>query len=131
MNAKNLIAAVAVFAAAGSAFADSTYPYVDHSGFVSTKSRAEVIAELNQANANGQVAHNTEFVEFTNKNVASGKTRAEVRAELEKAYAEGQYASNRNTEFVEFTNVASTKTRDQVRQEAVAAARGNNAAAGE
>lgn len=130
MNAKNLIAAVAVFAA-GSAFADSTYPYVDHSGFVSTKTRAEVVAELNQANANGQVAHNTEFVEFTNKNVASGKTRAEVRAELEDAYAQGQYASNRNSEFVEFTNVASTKTRDQVRQEAVAASKGKSAAAGE
>ncbi|RJF97323.1 DUF4148 domain-containing protein [Noviherbaspirillum saxi] len=129
MNAKNLIAAVAVFAAAGSALADNTYPYVDHSNFVSTKTRAEVIAEMNQANANGQIARQTEFVEFNN--VASTKTRAEVRAELEKAQADGQYAGNRTPEFFEFINVASTKTRDQVRQEALAAAQDKRVPAGE
>ncbi|MGH8807065.1 MAG: DUF4148 domain-containing protein [Noviherbaspirillum sp.] len=125
MNAKKLIAAVAVFAAAGSALADNvdtTYPYVDHSQFVSTKARAEVVAELNQAVAKGGIARNNDFVDVTK--VASGKTRAEVRAELEQAYAEGNYAHNSNQEFFEFTTVASTKTRDEVRNEAIQAAKG-------
>ncbi len=125
MNAKKLIAAAVVFAAAGSALADNIYPYVDHSKFVSTKTRAEVMAELNQANAAGQIARGSEFVEFNN--VVSTKTRAQVQAELQKAYAEGQYANNRNNEFVEFTQVASTRTRDEVRREAIEAAQANQA----
>ncbi|WP_151632510.1 DUF4148 domain-containing protein [Noviherbaspirillum aerium] len=128
MNAKKLIAAVAVFAAANSAFASE---WVDFSGFKSTKTRAEVIAEMNQGNASRQLAGNSEFVEFKSAPVASGKTRAEVRAELDKAYADGQLANNGSSEFVEFTNVASSKTRDQVRQEALAATKGRTAAAGE
>lgn len=128
MNAKKMIAAVAVFAATGSAFASE---WVDFSNFKSTKTRAEVVAELNQAKASGQVAGNSEFVEFKSTPVASGKTRAEVRAELEKAYADGQVANNGTSEFVEFTNVASSKTRDEVRQEALAASKGKTAAAGE
>lgn len=125
MNAKNLIIAASLFAAAGSALADQTFPYVDHSNFAGTKTRAEVVAELNNANANGQIARNSEFVEHTN--VASTKTRAEVRAELEREYAEGRYASNNVPEFVEHTKVASTRTRDEVRKEAIQSARGNQA----
>ena len=54
MNAKKLIAAVAVFAATGASFAaDATYPYVDHSQFQSTRTRAEVMAELKASQANG------------------------------------------------------------------------------
>lgn len=121
MKAKTLIAAVSLLTAAGSVLADNIYPYVDHSNFVSTKTRAEVVAELNQAAAKGQVARNSEFVEHTN--VASTKTRAEVRAELESDYADGYYANNRSPEFVEHTNVASSKTREQVRSEAIQAAK--------
>ncbi|MEC4720559.1 DUF4148 domain-containing protein [Noviherbaspirillum sp. CPCC 100848] len=128
MNAKKLIAAVAVFTATSSAFASE---WVDFSNFKSTKTRAEVVAEIEQANANGQLARNSEFVEFKSTPVASGKTRAEVRAELERAYADGQLATNGSSEFVEFANVASSKTRDQVRQEALAATKGTTAAAGE
>lgn len=124
MNAKNLIAAFAVLTAAGSAFADSTYPYVDFSGFVSTKTRAEVAAELTQPGA--QTVAKTEWVEFTP--VAAGKTRAEVRAELAQAQAAGQL--NRNQEFVEFTNVASTRTRDEVRNEMIQAAKVGHAQRG-
>jgi Domain of unknown function (DUF4148) len=120
MNVKNLIAAVAVLAA-GSAFADDTYPYVDHSKFVGTKTRAEVTAELNGAPA--LAARSPEFIDSTA--VAAGKTRAEVQAELARDYAQGVHASNRTSEFVEFTQVASTRTRDEVRQEAVQAARSN------
>ncbi|MFC5475447.1 DUF4148 domain-containing protein [Paraherbaspirillum soli] len=51
MNAKQLIAAVAVFAAAGSAFADASYP--PETKVTSSKTRAEVIAEMEQARAQG------------------------------------------------------------------------------
>lgn len=121
MKTKSLIAAVTLFAAAGAALADDTYPYVDHSKFVSTKTRAEVIAELNQARANGQVAANTEVVEFNN--FVSTKTRAQVLAELNQARTNGELANN--SEFVEFKNFASTRTRDEVRKEAIEAAKLN------
>lgn len=118
MNAKNLIAALAVMTAAGSAFAESTYPYVDFTGFVSTKTRAEVIAEMTPQAA--QPVAQTEWVDFTK--VATGKTRAEVRAELAQAKADGQLA--RNQEYVDFTHVASTKSRAQVREEMQSASNG-------
>lgn len=121
MNAKTLIAAVTLLTATGAVLADNTYPYVDHSNFVSTKTRADVVAEMNQGAAKSQLARNTEFIEHTN--VASTKTRADVRAELEREYADGHYASNSNPEFVEHTRVASTRTRDEVRQEALQAAK--------
>jgi hypothetical protein len=122
MNAKKMIVAVAVFAAAGAALADdTTYPYVDHSKYVLTKTRAEVVAELNQALTKGEIARNTDFIDVSP--VASGKTRAEVRAELEKDFAEGQYAFDNNQEFLDYTNVASNRTRADVRNEAIQAAK--------
>ena len=83
MNAKQLIAAVAVFAAAGSAFAADNGAYVDHSNAVSTKTRAEVRAELESAYAAGQLGHNNEFVEHTR--IASTRTRDAVRTEAVQA----------------------------------------------
>jgi hypothetical protein len=122
MNLKHLIAAVAALTA-GSAFADNTYPYVDHSSFTGTRTRAQVIAELDEA---GSVAfRHQEFVEHTQ--VASGKTRAEVRADLERLHAKGMDVARGTQEFVEFTNVASTRSRDEVREEAIAAGRGGAA----
>lgn len=79
MNAKQLIAAVAVFAAASGAFAADNGAYVDHSNAVSTKTRAEVRAELEKAYADGQLGHNSEFVEHTR--IASSKSRDAVRTE--------------------------------------------------
>ena len=118
MKIKNLIAVAAVIAA-GSAFADDTYPYVDHSKFVGTKSRAEVKAELN--GAPGLAQRSPEFVDTTTAAAPAGKTRAEVRAELERDHAQGVHASNRTAEYVEFNHVASTRSRDEVRREAMAA----------
>lgn len=92
MNVKNLIAAVAVFAAAGSAMAEQTFPYVDFTGVQSTRTRAEVIAELKDAQANGSyAASNSEFV-APDANFKSTKTRAQVIAELKEAQADGSYA---------------------------------------
>lgn len=122
MNAKQLIAAVAVLTAAGSALADQTYPYVDFSNHASTKTRAEVIAEMKNATPAEKQAKNTEYVEFKAA-ALPGKSRTEVRAELEQAYASGQTIANSNQEYVQFTNVASTRTRDEVRKEAIQEAR--------
>jgi hypothetical protein len=108
MNAKNLIAAVSLLTAAGSVLADQTYPYVEHTNVASTKTRAEVVAEI-------KPAASTEFVEH--KNVASTKTRAEVRQEL-------AYQPVGGSEYVEHVNVASTRTREEVRNEAIQAAKG-------
>lgn len=120
MNVKNLIAAVAVLGT-GSALADNTYPYVDHSKFTGTMTRAQVQAEMNSA---GTVAfRQQEFVEHTQ--VASGKTRAEVRAELERFQAEGNDVARGSSEFVEFTHVASTRSRDEVQAEAIPSLPGN------
>lgn len=115
MNAKNLIAAVSLLTAAGSVLADQTYPYVEHLNVPSTKTRAEVIAEMKQPVAN------TEYVEH--KNVASTKTRAEVRQEL-------AYQPVGGTEFVEHLNVATTRSRDEVRNEAIQAAKSKEATKG-
>ncbi|MGE5650199.1 DUF4148 domain-containing protein [Noviherbaspirillum sp. UKPF54] len=123
MNAKQLIIAAAVFAAAGSAMADQTFPYVEFSNAPSTKTRAEVAAEVRTP-----AVAQSEYVEF-NK-VPRGKTRAEVRAELQQAYASGELAAIRNTEFVEFSHVASTRTREEVRKEAIQAAKAKNVGSG-
>lgn len=76
MNAKQLIAAVAVFAAAGSAFADVTGTFDDFTNVPSTKTRTEVVAGIQQA----KVA-NTEWVDSSTLVANSGLTRAAVRAD--------------------------------------------------
>ncbi len=78
MNIAKIIAATALIAAAGSAFAETQYP-VDKP-FVSTKIRAEVIAEVNQAG--GNLGRRNYQETFNPVPVASAKTRAEVVAEL-------------------------------------------------
>ena len=103
MNLKYLIAAAAMLVS-GAAFADDTYPYVDHSRFVGAKDRAAVQAELASAGPISTRQH--EFVDYTH--VASGNARADIRAELERAYAEGSYASNRMSEFTDFRQAART-----------------------
>jgi hypothetical protein len=82
MNAKQIFAAIAVmsaFTVTGSAFAADNGMYVEHVNVPSTKTRAEVRAELEQANAEGRIAGGSEFVEHTR--VASSKSRDEVRRE--------------------------------------------------
>jgi hypothetical protein len=91
MNAKKLIAALAVLAASTSAFAGENTEVVDQSNFVSTKTRAEVRAELDQAYAQGFHPGSTDVIEF--KNVASTRTRDEVRNEAIQS-AKGHQSSN-------------------------------------
>ncbi|MFL9878335.1 DUF4148 domain-containing protein [Herbaspirillum rhizosphaerae] len=78
MNIAKIIAATALIAAAGSAFAETQYP-VDKP-FVSTKTRAEVVAEVKQAG--GDLGRRNYQETFNPAPVASSKTRAEVLAEL-------------------------------------------------
>ena len=113
MNAKNLIAAAAIFAATGSAFAQGNSEFVEFTDFVSTKSRAEVKAEIAQA------AYTPEFVEFIK--VASAAPRSHVVAELRAAQDYTTVGSA--PEFVEHVNVASTRSRAEVRDEVLHAAK--------
>jgi hypothetical protein len=118
MNAKNIIAAVAAFAAAGSVFANEMTPWPELENFKSTKTRAEVMAELEQAQAEGTyVAGGTEFAGLVpalaksnraesaatavaSAPAAQGKTRAQVYRELIEAQRDGNYVVG-GTEFVE------------------------------
>lgn len=118
MNIKMTSVALALIATSAAAFAAEEF--VEHTNVVSTRTRAEVRAELDQSRVQVQPA---EFVEHMR--VASGKTRAEVRAELEQAYAQGQLGHH--PEFVEHTQVASSRTRDEVRKEALQAAQAQRA----
>lgn len=83
MNTKQLIVAAAVFVAAGSAFAQQTEFVAADANFTPTKTRAEVVAELNQAYADGTLAtrdgQDTVIVADTHR------TRDEVRAEAKQA----------------------------------------------
>lgn len=56
MKTKQLIVTAAMLIATGAAFAQQTESVAPDANFVSTKSRAEVIAELKQAQANGVYA---------------------------------------------------------------------------
>jgi hypothetical protein len=82
MNAKQLIAGLTILAAAGSAMAVTPYP--PETPFVSSKSRADVQAELLQAQKDGSltVARNEYPVV-----AAAGKSvsRAEVASQVNKA----------------------------------------------
>jgi hypothetical protein len=80
MNVKNLIAAVAVFAAAGSAFAQQTEFAAPDAGFKSTLTRAEVRQDLAQAASQGAIAqrqHDGQEAVYA----AGKRSRQEVRAE--------------------------------------------------
>lgn len=91
MKTNQLIAAAAIFAAAGSASAQKIYPYVDFSGFQSTKSRAEVIQELRDSKTHSVASGNSEYTDPA-AGFVSTMTRAQVRAELEQSRNDGSYA---------------------------------------
>jgi len=81
MNVKNLIAAIAVFAAAGSAFAQQTEFVRPDAAFKSSLTRAEVRQDLARATSEGQVASRQHDGQDT---VYAGNTRSrqEVKAPL-------------------------------------------------
>jgi len=82
MNFKKIIIASAFIATAASAYAENRYP--PEQPFVSTKTRAEVIAEMQDAG--GDLGRKNYEATFNPANAtASSKTRAEVLAELKEA----------------------------------------------
>jgi hypothetical protein len=78
------LSAAALFASAA-ASADDKLPsaetYSGYTGFVSTKSRADVQAELRAALQRGEVVSGEQYPERV-FDAATGKSRAQVRAEL-------------------------------------------------
>ncbi len=81
MNAKQLIAVVALFTAAGSTFAQSRESVAPDANFTATKSRAEVNTELAQARANGSLTFRNDTYPVT-ATKPSVRSRAEVRSEV-------------------------------------------------
>ena len=87
MNAKHLIAAVTVLATTGGSAIAQEYVVPD-ANFVSPKTRAEVVAELDQARADGSLnVHDNAYpvIPLT----GTPRTRAEVVAEFDQARADG------------------------------------------
>lgn len=113
MNAKHLIAAVAVLASTGSVLAQE---YVDPAAnFVSTRTRAEVIAELKQTQADGMdrvLEHEYPVI----KMVGVPRTRAEVLAELKQAQVDGSYHVNDVT-YPIIPTASVSRSRTEVRSE--------------
>lgn len=111
MTAKNLIAAVAVFAAAGSAFAEQTYPYVDFGGFQGTRTRAEAAAELQQAQSAGNYVVGGEEIASPVADFVPGKSRAQVVAELRQAQEDGAYVVGGEEYGGQFPRIQAEQTR--------------------
>jgi hypothetical protein len=111
MNAKNLIAAVAVFAAAGSAFADQTYPYVDFGGFQGTRTRAEVAAELQQAQSAGNYIVGGAETASPVADFIPVKSRVQVVAELRRAQEDGAYVVGGEEHDGQFPTIQARQTR--------------------
>lgn len=80
MKAKKLLSIAAMLGVTGIAFAQASTDYAEFNDFVSTKTRAQVRAELAKAYYAGEMQRRTEWVEHTN--IASTRTRDEVRNEV-------------------------------------------------
>lgn len=87
MNAKNIIAAIALVSAAGAAFAEAPYP--PENQFVSTKTRAEVVTELKQAQQQGQIVSDANYPAAQQPH--SSLSRAEVVAHINQREVSADY----------------------------------------
>lgn len=110
---KKLTIAALLLAAVGAASAQAVRSQDDHYWFanaVSTKSRAQVVAELAQARASGEFDRLTSEVGSLNDTVKSTKTRDEVRRELAEARANGEYDRlNSESYFTQQQSALATK----------------------
>lgn len=77
------VAGLALAATTSAVFAASHTEYVDFSNVATSKTRAEVRAELEQAYAQGQLNQNTEYSDFSR--FASTRSRDDVRKEAMQA----------------------------------------------
>lgn len=83
---RSLLATLLLGSVATSALAEAPYP--PETPFVSTKTRAQVIDELKQARAAGEVPTSNQYP--IDKTFVSTKTRAQVIAELKQAEDDGE-----------------------------------------
>ncbi|MBB3211895.1 hypothetical protein FHW67_001163 [Herbaspirillum sp. Sphag1AN] len=88
MNTKQITAAVVLFAAAGAALAEAPYP--PETKFVSTKTRAEVLAELKQAQAQGLITNGNNYPITVQPR--STLTRSQVISQLKPAATDSTYS---------------------------------------
>jgi Domain of unknown function (DUF4148) len=98
MNVRNLIAAVAVFAAAGSAFAQQTEFIAPDAGFQPRLTRAEVRQDLAQAASEGTIVqrqHDGQDTVYASGN----RSRQDVRAEAIRAASNRHYGDVNDTYF--------------------------------
>ncbi len=94
MNIKNIIATVALFAAAGSTFAQQTEFVAPDAGFKPALTRAQVRQDLVQAYAQGNVAqrrHDGQDIQYAGGN----QSREQVRKEAARA-AQTRHAGDVN-----------------------------------
>jgi len=98
MNVKKLIAAVAVFAAAGSAFAQQTEFVAPDAGFKSTLTRAEVRQDLAQAASQDNIAQHQHDGQDT-VYAAGTRSRQEVKGEAIQSASSRHYGDVNDTYF--------------------------------
>jgi predicted RNase H-like HicB family nuclease len=121
MKTKSLMIALMLAAASGSVLAegDATAPFDSAPTFSQAaapgKTRAQVIAELKQARAEGMLSTG-DYDYPKQRPFVSTKTRADVVAELKQAQAQG-LANVSDADYPKLPQVASTKTRAQVQSE--------------
>ncbi|MBC7501885.1 MAG: DUF4148 domain-containing protein [Herminiimonas sp.] len=84
MNAKQILVAVVATIAVSSSFAATMTEFSDHR-YVSSKSRAEVVAELKQARANGEPVRGEETAYPVLSTSKSVKSRADVLSEIKQS----------------------------------------------
>jgi hypothetical protein len=136
MKTKNIAAVSTILSAlllSSTAFAASlaeTYPDTVVQT-TAVKTRAQVVAELVQAEAAGQlpltegnynIAANAQATQYA----AGGKTRAQVVAELRQSLSDGTYVAPSEAEVIPTTRLAgSARSRSEVRAEAIQSAQAN------
>lgn len=113
MKTKQFIAGLTILTAAGSVLAEAPYPPEEQ--FVSTKTRAEVQAEVAQARKDGTLTISDANYP-PEQHFVSTKTRAEVRAELAQARKDGTLTIS-DANYPPEPHFVSTKTRAEVRAE--------------
>jgi len=94
MNIKNILAAVAVFAAAGSAFAQQTEFVAPGAGFKPALTRAEVRQQLTQAYGEGAVVQRQHDGQDTHY-AGNSQSREQVKKEAARA-AQTRHAGDVN-----------------------------------
>lgn len=78
MNANKFIASVLIFIASGSVLAGDILPFTEADQFVSTRTRAEVQAEVRQAIHTGQLASGDVFTADKNGTAATQQPTSSV-----------------------------------------------------